>query len=30
MDRFSDFARAVNHFVAGPAATVSAFPILFI
>jgi low affinity Fe/Cu permease len=30
MDRFSDFARAVNRFVASPAATVSAFLIIVI
>jgi low affinity Fe/Cu permease len=28
MDRFGDFARAVNHFVASPAATFSAFLII--
>jgi low affinity Fe/Cu permease len=30
MDRFGDFARAVNHFVASPAATFSAFLIIFV
>ena len=30
MDRFGDFARAVNRFVASPAATVSAFLIILI
>src|SRR5471032_175684 len=30
MDRFSDFARAVNRFVASPAATVAAFLIILV